>query len=105
MNSTRRRTAASLTFIAFMAIILAIILLIGAPRNSGAMPPKQEAADSLTASQANSPADSTTTKSAAKKPSKKKSRKSTPRRLPPTTAPDNPDVLDSPVDQATTRRQ
>ncbi len=104
MNSTRRRTAASLTFIAFMAIILAIILLIGAPRNSGAMPPKQEAADTLTASQANAPADSTTTKSTAKKQSKKKSRKNATRRLP-TTAPDNPDVLDSPVDQATTRRQ
>ena len=104
MNSTRRRTAASLTFIAFMAIILAIILLIGAPRNSEAMPPKQEAADTLTASQANSPADSTTTKSTAKKPSKKKSRKNATRRQP-TIAPDNPDVLDSPVDQATTRRQ
>lgn len=101
MNTTRRRTVASLTFIAFMAVILAVIILVGSPRNSSAIP-QATVADTIAADATATTPDSTAIKAKAKKKLRKKKSEEKVSRRKSAIAPDNPDIFDTPVEH--TRR-
>lgn len=98
MKTTARRNVASLTFIAFLAVVYAVILLVGKRGGDVPMPEVQAvvAADSMvrqTDTVANPLSGNVTSAEKRRKPRKPKAPKRTPK--PP--APDNADVFDRPV--------
>lgn len=101
MKTTRRRNMATLTFIAFLAAVYAVILLVGRPRGSSdGIPAGDGDATETAVNNPNAAASSDTIvqseKAAPKKKKKsKKTIKST--KSGRHAAPDNPDVFDRPV--------
>ena len=105
MKTTRRRNMATLTFIAFLAAVYAVILLVGRPggRNNApaGMEDTMEAAGSRPKASIASP--DTVVQSENVAPKKKKKSKKTVKstKSGSHTAPDNPDVFDRPVTPVT----
>lgn len=105
MKTTRRRNVASLTFIAFLAAVYAVILLVGRPGGSSDRVPAEAGDATETAvNNPNAGAASSDTVAQSDKPVRKKKKQN--RTTGNSTksgrhaAPDNPDVFDRPVTPA-----
>lgn len=101
MKTTRRRNVASLTFIAFLAVVYAVILLVGRPGGGNDAPTGVEYTMEAAGSGPNASVASPDTVAQSDKSVRKKKKQN--RKTVKSTksggyvAPDNPDVFDRPV--------